>query len=128
MKEVNPLFALTALCWLVFLVGLSAAKSTGHMQPIWGGIEQFVGGNRWMHFYMATILSSLCHLAVPSHRRKGWLFLALMVGCAIDESFQYFLPLRSFNPLDFLATVTGLLLGWFLISVLTAFVGWCRTK
>ena len=98
----------------MFLVILSSAKSTGYLHEIWGGIELFLGGNRWMHFYMALVLSMLSSWSVVwSHPQLQRLLLFLLVsGCAVDEFLQYFLPLRNFNPMDFLATLAGLMLGW----------------
>ena len=63
-----------------------------------------------MHFLMAFILSVLAHLASSGFWHRGWLLLLLVVGCALDESLQFVLPLRKFNPLDFWVTCAGLLL------------------
>ena len=109
-----------ALSWLLFLVAMSASKSVGYGHIIWGTIETFLGGNRQMHFSMALISSVLCYLATPSGSLRLLVLVGLMVGGAVDELLQWLLPLRSFNPLDFGATVAGFLVGWMLI----AFVCW----
>ena len=98
------------MIWLVFLVLLSISKSLGHGQWVWGSIEGFLGGDLQMHFVMAFVLSLLVHLASPEIYYRGQLLLLLLIGCATDECLQLFLPLRSFNLLDFLATFAGLLL------------------
>ena len=99
-----------AVGWLAFLVILSASKSLGYGHGAWGGIERFLGGNLQMHFVMAFILSLFAHLASSGFWHRGWLLLLLITGCALDESLQAMLPLRNFNPLDFLVTCAGLLL------------------
>ncbi|WP_257285699.1 hypothetical protein [Endozoicomonas sp. SESOKO1] len=99
-----------AVGWLAFLVILSVSKSLGYGHWAWGSIERFLGGNLQMHFVMAFILSALAHLACPGFWHRGWLLLLLILGCALDESLQAVLPLRNFNPLDFLLTCVGLLL------------------
>ena len=99
-----------AVSWLAFLVILSASKSLGYGHWAWGSIEHFLGGNLQMHFVMAFILSALAHLASSRFWHRGWLLLLLVIGCALDESLQFVLPLRNFNPLDFLVTCAGLLL------------------
>lgn len=98
------------MAWLAFLVILSASKSLGYGRWVWGSIENFLGGNLQMHFVMAFILSALAHLATPAPWHRGRLLLLLIIGCALDESLQAVLPLRNFNPLDFLVTCAGLLL------------------
>ena len=99
-----------AIGWLCFLVGLSASKSLGYGHWAWGSIEHFLGGNLQMHFVMAFILSALAHLASSGFWHRGWLLLLLVIGCALDESLQFFLPLRAFNPVDFMVTCLGLIL------------------
>ncbi|WP_422139879.1 VanZ family protein [Endozoicomonas sp. ALC020] len=96
--------------WLAFVVILSASKSLGYGKWAWGSIEHFLGGNLQMHFVMAFILSALAHLASSGFWQRGWLLILLIIGCALDESVQFFLPLRNFDPLDFLVTCIGLLL------------------
>ena len=105
--------------WLLFLIGLSISKSLGYGHWAWGSIEHFLGGNLQMHFVFAFILSILAHLASSRFWHRGWLLLLLIMGCALDESLQFFLPLRSFNPLDFLVTCAGLLLAALPFLVLT---------
>ncbi len=99
-----------AVGWLALLVILSASKSLGYGHWAWGSIEHFLGGNLQMHFVMAFILSMLAHLASSEFWHRGWLLLLLVSGCALDEGLQFVLPLRHFNPLDFLVTCAGLLL------------------
>lgn len=99
-----------AVAWLVFLLLLSIGKSLGHGQWVWGSIEHFLGGDLQMHFTMAFVLSLLAHLASPEGYHRGQLLLLLLIGCAVDECLQRFLPLRSFNLMDFLVTFAGLLL------------------
>lgn len=101
---------ISAVAWLVFLVTLSVSKSLGYGHWAWDSIETFLGGNLQMHFVMAFILSGLAHLASPGFWHRGWLFLALLIGCGLDEGLQVLLPMRNFNPLDFLVTCAGLLL------------------
>lgn len=116
---INRRFALSGGLWLLFIVGLSIAKSAGLLQPVWGGIEIFLGGNRRMHFVMAAVLSLLMLLSVSGSLRTV-LFWGLMLGCAMDEVLQYFLPLRHFNPLDFVATAAGLSVGWLVCGCFSA--------
>lgn len=98
-----------ALAWLVLLVLLSIGKSFDYGQWAWGNIERFLGGDLQMHFVMAFVLSLLTHRACPQIYHRG-LLLLLIAGCAVDECLQLFLPLRSFNLLDFFVTFAGLFL------------------
>ena len=109
-NKAKDLVRILAVSWLAFLVILSASKSLGYGHWAWGSIERFLGGNLQMHFVMAFILSVLAHLASSGFWHRGWLLLLLIIGCALDESLQAVLPLRNFNPLDFLVTCAGLLL------------------
>ena len=109
-NKVKDLVRILAVGWLALLVILSASKSLGYGHWAWGSIERFLGGNLQMHFVMAFILSMLAHLASSGFWHRGWLLLLLVSGCALDEGLQFVLPLRHFNPLDFLVTCAGLLL------------------
>ncbi len=63
-----------------------------------------------MHFVMAFVLSFLGHWSLNGVARRGVLLIFLMAGCALDEGLQFFLPLRAFNPVDFMVTCLGLIL------------------
>ena len=110
-----------AAAWVAFLVILSACKSLGYAHIVWGSIEVFLGGHRQMHFAMAVVMSLLCHLAVYGRR---WVSLfnpvmaVLVAGCVVDESLQYFFPARHFNPLDAVASIGGLVVGFALFVFL----------
>ncbi|OED44507.1 hypothetical protein ACH42_07330 [Endozoicomonas sp. (ex Bugula neritina AB1)] len=110
-----------AVAWLAFLVILSVSKSLGYGRWAWGSIEHFLGGNLQMHFVMAFVLSALAHLASSEFWCRGWLLLLLITGCALDESLQFVLPLRNFNPLDFMVTLLGLLLGGCVVKLIRVF-------
>ena len=104
-----------ALAWLTFLVALSASKSLGYGHAIWGGIEDFLGGNRQMHLLMALILSLLWHLAFIPKRRRHFLnpvLIFLVLGCIGDELLQYLLPARHFSLWDASASLGGVFLGY----------------
>ena len=110
---------IAAIGWILFIVGLSAAKSLGYGAWLWGGIETVLGNNRTMHFVMAGIMSILCLLAVPQRFQQGKVnavILVLLVGCIIDECFQYFIPSRNFSVWDAVASCAGVLV--FAIPVL----------
>ncbi|WP_419533001.1 hypothetical protein [Endozoicomonas sp.] len=99
-----------AIGWLCFLIGLSVSKSLGYGHWLWGSVEHFLGGNLEMHFLMAFVLSFLGHWAFNGIARRGVLLAFLIIGCALDEGLQFFLPLRAFNPVDFMVTCLGLIL------------------
>ena len=104
-----------AVAWLTFLVALSASKSLGYGHAIWGGIEDFLGGNRQMHLLMALILSLLWHLAFIPKRRRHFLnpvLIFLVLGCIGDELLQYLLPARHFSLWDASASLGGVFLGY----------------
>ncbi len=110
-----------AVSWLLFLVILSVCKSLGHAQIIWGSIESFLGGHRQMHLAMAIVLSLLSHLAVYARKPVSLVnpvFVFLVLGCIVDEALQYFIPARHFNPLDALASIGGLVVGFLLLNLL----------
>ena len=107
---------IAAISWLLFIIGLSAAKSAGYGHMIWGSVEQWLGSNLWMHFYFAGILSFLCHLAAPRSWLAGSLrgfvnpvLLFLIAGCIADELLQAALPRRHFSFYDMGASVSGLI-------------------
>ena len=62
---------IAALVWIIFIVGLSAAKSLGYGAWLWGGIETTLGDNRTMHFIMAGIMALLCLLAIPERFQRA---------------------------------------------------------
>ncbi|WP_157674048.1 VanZ family protein [Endozoicomonas ascidiicola] len=99
-----------AVTWLAFIVTLSASKSLGYGYWVWGNIEHFLGGNLQMHFVFAFVLSILAHLGSSARWQQCLILLVLILGCAIDEALQLFLPERSFNPQDVLASWAGLIL------------------
>lgn len=68
-----------------------------------------------LHFGAYLVIGILGGLA---YRVRLRLVLLLFLFAAIEEGHQYWIPARTFNPIDYLFDVLGLLTGLILISLL----------
>ncbi|MDF1762621.1 MAG: VanZ family protein [Oleibacter sp.] len=108
----------------VFLVGLSVCKSAEWFLPQLYVIEHWLGGDKWMHLTLSTILASLVFFATERKigmtgvKRVTILFVILFVLLATDELLQYFVSTRRLDIKDFVAGMTGLVLGLLFYVVL----------
>jgi len=75
-----------------------------------------------IHFCSFLIFIPLCFIEVrrggPIFSKKPVLKYLLIIGGAavIFELIQYFLPYRTFNPMDLISNLTGAIIGTILIS------------
>ena len=77
-----------------------------------------------IHFCSFLIFIPLCFIEVrrggPIFSKKPVLKYLLIIGGAavIFELIQYFLPYRTFNPMDLISNLTGAIIGTIIISFL----------
>ena len=116
--------------WATAFFGWAIAIFMGSVMPT-SGIEPKIGsedGIRWdypMHFIVFFILALLfgywrIGLFADNRRREiTWFLIAGAVYAVLTESIQLFIASRSFNPLDLiynvLGVLTGTLLAWLFI-------------
>ncbi|ESP93082.1 MULTISPECIES: VanZ family protein [Pseudoalteromonas] len=102
---------LAFICYMVYLA------NTGGHSIFFELVQRLPYGDKIGHFVLFMVLSSLVNAAWKFKTRRflGWrvyqgsLFVLLFV--VIEESSQLFIPSRSFDPLDFLANLLGVLVG-----------------
>lgn len=70
--------------------------------------------DKWTHFLMYAVMTLvLCADQHINRRNIAWTLTAVC-GCALGialEFVQYYLPYRSYDPLDMIANVVGIILG-----------------
>ena len=99
------------------LVVLSVCKTAEWFLPTINGIEHWLGGDKWMHLKLATILSFLACFASERviesalGRRILAVFGFLVVALLLDEAHQYIVASRRFEWLDSAYGVCGLVGG-----------------
>lgn len=75
-----------------------------------------------VHFCSFLIFIPLCFIDIkrggPFFSKKPVLKYMLIVGSSaiLFESIQYFLPYRTFNPIDLISNLTGAIIGTIIIS------------
>ena len=111
------------LLYGTFLVVLSGCKSAGVFLPFILAMEHWFGGDKWMHFYLALLLSLLANFAAVRVIKLSWLprillvAAVLMVALILDEMHQYLVALRRFDLQDSVWGGAGVLVGAALYSV-----------
>lgn len=106
-----------ALSFLLFLTVIVTMANRGDSDPWWSFIHNIPYGDKLGHIGLMGTFSFLCNLAftprslpfLPSFITCVTFILFLLV--TMEEFSQAFLPTRSFDPLDWLANLTGLTLG-----------------
>jgi len=108
-------YALLIMAYCALLFWLSSQSEPG-------GIEGPPGVDKLVHFAAYGILAGLVSIGLrfssatvhPRIQFLGPVAFALIYGL-FDETHQYFVPLRSFDPLDLLADFSGaLFVSWVL--------------
>lgn len=109
---------------LFTLCGLASVfKSSGLLLHPLAQLEWSVGGDKALHFLIASSLS-LCSVWVtaPLQRRlwgiAGWPTLVLLIAVVVDECSQYYLPRREFSFADLAVNVCGVVAGVILFTLL----------
>ena len=116
--------------WIFFsygalLVLLSAFKSIELFLPQITWLEHSLGGDKWMHFKLSTLLAILACFAseqvldLRPVNRSLVVFGVLLFALALDEALQYGLASRRFELLDLAYGSAGLLcgtLGYFIVG------------
>jgi len=100
--------------------GASALKSSGILGDQIRAIEVTMHGAIYLHLCASLLLGIFCRLATRHNLCLGLpvtsIFVLLLV--IIDESLQFFIPLRQFSWLDMLVNVCGILAGTYIINVI----------
>ncbi|MCT7360092.1 VanZ family protein [Thalassolituus pacificus] len=116
------------LLYGTLLVILSGCKSAGLFLPSIIALEHWFGGDKWMHFYLALVLSLLANFAAGRVIKLSWLprillvAAVLMVALILDEMHQYLVALRRFDLQDSVWGGVGVLAGaafyslWFFLA------------
>lgn len=100
---------------------LSLLRSLGIKSSAYRSIESTFGGDKQLHFISAFILTLLLYrlISIFIDSGKGLIFNASIVItlCAFDESAQYFSEFRQLSWLDFISSVSGVLLATVIIGL-----------
>ncbi len=107
------------LLYSLFLLLLSGLKSAQLCLPFISALEVTLGGDKFMHFYLAWLLSFLAWpVALLINNKKystfilsALLFSFLSVSLLLDELLQLMVISRHFDLSDTLFGVSGLGLG-----------------
>ena len=108
-----PLF----VSYAIFLVLLSGLKSAGLFLTEIYALEHWMGGDKWMHFGLALILSLLANMAAERKLplkmigRIVTVVMLLVTALLIDEAHQYYLATRRFEWQDTASGTAGVLAG-----------------
>ncbi|MHA2939539.1 VanZ family protein [Vibrio sp. RC27] len=110
---VNRIWLFVAVAGLCGLVSLF--KSLGILAEQISHLEWRLGGDKHLHFLIASGLSFLSVLVMPSSKRRvmfiGWPTLVLLCAVTLDELSQYYLPRRAFSLSDLAVNYAGIVVG-----------------
>lgn len=109
------------LMLLVFLFGsASIFKSSGILGNKIHSVEIAINGAIYLHLFASLLLGTFCRLATKHNICLGLppttILLVLLV--TIDESLQFFIPLRQFSWLDMLVNIFGVLTGTYIMNMI----------
>ncbi len=107
------------LLYVLFLLSLSVLKSAQLFLPFISSLEASLGGDKLMHFYLASLLSFLAWPVAQLFSNKKYstffvlfsLFFILALCLLLDEFHQVLISARYFDLNDTLYGVSGLVLG-----------------
>lgn len=102
-----------------FLIALSAFKTSELFLPQIYQFEAFLGGDKWMHFKLSSLLAFMALMTFSNKSqevlkiviRTTLICLALTLGLLVDELHQSIASTRRFEWLDFLYGFSGIGLG-----------------
>jgi len=115
------------LSYGALLILLSTFKSAELYLHQINWLEDSLGGDKWMHFKLSTLLAILACFAservldLRPIMRTLFVFGVLLVALALDEALQYGMASRRFELLDLAYGSAGLLcgtLGYFVVGTL----------
>jgi len=121
----NTLLALRliTLVYIVFLVAVVVSANNDWYAYAFAQVKQ-ITGDKLLHFLLVGLLAFLINLSLQAkliHWKKFWLplgTLALLVLATAEEFSQMFLVHRTFDLLDLVCNISGiLLLGWLALPV-----------
>ncbi|QMV13407.1 VanZ family protein [Vibrio spartinae] len=105
--------------WILILAvmvvcSLSLSKSSGFGAQHVIALEQILGGDKYLHFLCAFVLTCLSiwvtRSRVRNHKTKcliGWPTLIVVVLMMLDESSQFWLQRREFSVDDMMTNLFG---------------------
>lgn len=111
MKYISALF-------FVFITAVIILADNGGIPPFIRAIYDFPNGDKLGHFILYGLLNFFITLtflfALPS-KSRSWVTLSigliLSLGIALEEWSQQFFPARTFDLVDLLASLLGVLVG-----------------
>jgi hypothetical protein len=112
---------LAALLFLGFILLIILAADTGVLAARLGFLYDVPGGDKAGHFILYGILAFLLARAFPHSYRLGRLsmpvvILALLAFAIIEEYSQQFFATRSYDLIDLIFSLLGILCGAWLAS------------
>jgi len=104
----------------------SVLKSAGILSHQISELEWSVGGDKHLHFLIASTLGFVSVWMTPKNNRKifglcGFVTLFLYLAVITDEFSQYYLPRREFSFLDMAMDVSGVSFGVIVYALLSWF-------
>ncbi|MDV7102871.1 VanZ family protein [Vibrio sp. TH_r3] len=93
------------------------AKSTGLFADDIKSFENWLGGDQYLHFIVATIVGFLALWSTKANQKKwlfnlvGWQSIAVLCLVISDEIMQYFIPSRDYSLVDLSINTAGVALG-----------------
>jgi len=102
-----------------FLIALSVFKTSEIFLPQIYQFEAFLGGDKWMHFKLSSLLAFIALLAFTPATKEIFklivrtiiICILLAAGLLIDEFHQSLASTRRFEWLDFIYGLSGIGLG-----------------
>lgn len=121
----NTLLAsqLITLAYIVFLIAVVVCATNDWYAYAFAQVEH-IAGDKLLHFLLVGLLAFLVNLSLQAkliHWKKFWIplgTLTLLVAATVEEFSQMFFVHRTFDMLDLVCNICGiLLLGWLALPV-----------
>ncbi len=111
-----------AVSFLIFFIWIVVIADKADGIPWWSFIDRIPYGDKVGHLCLISTMSFLCNLAFPTSKPR-WspvsltlTSLVLLTLLSLEELSQAFIPWRHLDFFDWLADLTGLVLGQFVSS------------
>lgn len=120
LPAMNSLLAsrIITLAYIVFLIAVVVSATNHWYDDAFAMVKEFPG-DKALHFLLVGLLAFLVNLSLQAkliHWKKFWIplgTLSLLVLATVEEFSQVFFVHRTFDLLDLVCNVSGiLLLGW----------------
>ena len=115
----NKISVVLLILYVLFLMFMTGFKSAQLYLPFISSLEASLGGDKLMHFYLASLLAVLAWPVARLFNNKKYspflvlffLFLILSICLLLDELHQTLISARYFDLSDTLYGMSGLVLG-----------------